>query len=105
MIKEEASMKLLALPEAPRLTQWQQHLRDKVVSVSGRGDEAFLWIREAEDMEIPDVQLAVSQKFASVDAKLAAAFHDILALLNLACSSSFSDIFCGFTARRARRGA
>ena len=70
MIKEEASMKLLALPEAPRLTQWQQHLRDKIVSVSGRGDEAFLWIREAEDMDVPDVRLTVSQKFASVVARL-----------------------------------
>ena len=78
MIKEEASMKLLALPEAPRLTQWQQHLRDKVVSVSGRGDEAFLWIREAENMDIPDERLTISQKFASVDAKLAAAFNDVL---------------------------
>ena len=77
-VKEADGIKLLPLPEAPRLTQWKQHLRDKVVSASGRGDEAFKWILQAENPEIPDEALAPRGKFVSLDAKLGAAFNDIL---------------------------
>ena len=77
-MKEGAVFKLMPLPEPPKLTQWKQHLRDKVVNASGLGEEAFAWVMVAEDMSVDISQLVVTSKFAAVDASLAAAFNDIL---------------------------
>ena len=46
-IKEADVIKLAALPEVAQFVNWKQQVPGKVVSASGRGDEAFAWIRQA----------------------------------------------------------
>ena len=71
-------MKVASLPDPARLTPWKQSVRDSVVTTSGRGQEAFQWILQAEDFQVPDEALEPDNKYASVDAKLGKAFSDIL---------------------------
>ena len=78
VLKEGDSMKVPPIPEPARLTQWKQSVRDSVVTTSGRGQEAFRWILQAEDFQVPDENLEPSVQYASVDAKLGKAFSDIL---------------------------
>ena len=77
VIKEADSIKLLPLPDVAQITAWKQHVRSKVVSASGRGDEAFSWILDAEDKDIDDSDLKPSRKFLTIDAKLHTAVKEI----------------------------
>ena len=73
--KEAESIKLHALPNAAGFRQWKQHLRDEVVGASGFPDQAFAWINRTETLSFEE--LADSQEFSTLDAKLAAAFSRI----------------------------
>ena len=73
--KEAESIKLHALPNAAGFRQWQQHLRDEVVGAFGFPDQAFAWINRTETWSFEE--LADSQEFSTLDAKLAAAFSRI----------------------------
>ena len=76
-VKEADSIRLNQLPEVSMFTAWKQHLRAKVVSASGRGDEAFRWILRAEDENTDFKDLQAAGSFRSTDAKLHAAIKDI----------------------------
>ena len=76
-VKEADSIKLNQLPEVPMFIAWKQHVRAKVVSASGRGEEAFRWIRRAEDESVNFHDLRASGDFASTDAKLHSAIKDV----------------------------
>ena len=72
-VKEADVIKVGDQPNAIQLRAWKQSLRMEVAAASGRGQEAFEWIRAVEDRRATYETFADSGTFQSLDAKLCAA--------------------------------
>ena len=73
MIREAESMRIEAFPTASQHEQWLQSVENGFRAMSGRGDEAWRWIREVRRADVTIEDLNCSAAWESVDAKLFAA--------------------------------
>ena len=81
-VKEADHVKITALPRVDQLRAFRNMVRQEVTAASGRGDPAFLRIREVESDRATFEKFAISgDDYASLDCKLATA-------LTKACGSS-----------------
>ena len=75
--REAETVKIQALPTAPRFRNWKMAVRDEIAGASGDPQEAFKWILKVEKPGISLEDLEDSENFSSLDAKLAAAISKI----------------------------
>ena len=72
-VKEADSIKVPPMPSPLQYRQWKGSIRTEVTAASGRGEEAFQWVLDAESRDVTFEELYDSKGFDSLDAKLAAA--------------------------------
>jgi hypothetical protein len=76
-VKEADTVKVPPLPNPQQYRAWRSTVRNAVTAASGRGEEAFKWILQAEKATATLRSLADSRRFDSLDAKLAAALTEV----------------------------
>ena len=75
--READSMKIPSLPNATQFRAWILAVRNEIAAASGRGEAAFKWALEVEEVEATFEGLANSGDFEILDVKLGSALSKI----------------------------